>query len=56
MPAGNPRRRRAEVVDRTYQPTKRELEQDLRVPPDFEATIQALVQTVEIKHVRKPKS
>ena len=56
MPAGNPTRRRVDLADRTYQPSKRELEQDLRVPQGFEATIQALVQTVEIKHVRKPKS
>ncbi len=56
MPEGETKRRRVELVDEAYQPTKRELEQDLRVPHDFAVTIQGLVQPVEIKRVRKPKS
>lgn len=56
MPKGKSKRRRVELVDDAYQPSKEELEQDLRVPHDFAVTIQGLVQPVEIKRVRKPKS
>ena len=56
MPKGKTKRRRVEFVDPAYQPTKRELKQDLRVPNDFAVTIQGLVQPVEIKQVAKPKA
>lgn len=56
MPAGKTKRRRVELVDPEYQPTKHELEQDLRVTPDFSVVVGALVQPVEVKRVRKSKS
>ncbi|MCY3923876.1 MAG: hypothetical protein OXG27_15975 [Chloroflexi bacterium] len=56
MPKGKTKRRRVELVDPEYRPTKRELEQDLRVTQDFSVVVQTLVQPVEVKRVRKPKS
>ncbi len=56
MPKGKTKRRRVDLVDEAYRPTKRELEQDLRVSQDFAATVRDLIQPVEIKQVSKPKS
>lgn len=56
MPKVRSKRQQAVVVDRTYQPTKHELEQDLRVAPDFSVVVRALVQPVEVKQVAKPKA
>jgi len=56
MPKGETKRRRVKLVDPEYQPAKRELEQDLRVTPDFSVVVGALVQTIEVKRVRKPKA
>ena len=54
MPKVRSKRQQAVIVDRTYEPTQQDLARDLRVHKDFEATVRALVQPVEIKHVAKP--
>ncbi len=56
MPKGRSKRRRVELVDEAYQPSKEELEQDLRVTQGFSVVIETLVQPVEVRRVRKPKS
>ncbi len=46
----------AEVVNSNYQPSKAELEQDLRFEGAFEEAARALVQPVNIRQVIKPRS
>ena len=43
-----------EVVEPTYQPSKAELEADLRVNATFKQAVKALSKTVNIKHGKKP--
>ena len=43
-----------EVVSSTHQPTKAELEEDLRVNVSFEEALDALVMPVKIKRVPRP--
>ena len=43
-----------EMVPSTYQPTKAELEEDLRVNVSFEDALDALVMPVKIKRVSRP--
>ena len=50
-----PQRPIVEVVKPTYQPSKAELDADLRVDATFEQGVEALATDVEIKHVDKPK-
>ncbi len=45
-----------EVVRSSYQPSKAELEEDLRFEGTFEEAARALVQPVNIRHVVKPRS
>lgn len=45
-----------EVVKPTYQPSRAELEADLRVDATFKQGVKALAKDVEIKHVDKPTS
>ncbi|MDE2903173.1 MAG: hypothetical protein OXP73_09085 [Chloroflexota bacterium] len=54
MPKVRSKRQQVELVDRTYQPTQQDFMRDIRVNADFEATVRALVQPVEIKKVAKP--
>ena len=49
-----PQRPTVEVAEPTYQPSKAELEADLRVDATFEQAVKALSKTVNIKHVKKP--
>ena len=49
-----PERPTVEVVEPTYQPSKAELESDLRVDATFEQAVGALGRDVKIKHVKKP--
>ena len=44
-----------ETVDSSYQPSKAELEEDMRVDADFEEAVEALVQDVTIRHIPTPK-
>lgn len=43
-----------EVVEPAYQPSKAELEADLRVDATFKQAVTALGRDVVIKHVKKP--
>lgn len=43
-----------EVVKPTYQPSKAELDADLRVDATFEQAVKALSKPVNIKHVENP--
>ena len=46
--------RTVDVVDTSYQPSRSELREDLRVDATFEELSKAVVQTVKVRHV-KPK-
>ena len=45
-----------ELVHPSYQPSKAELEEDLRVDATFEEAVQALAQPVKIRYVRRPRA
>ena len=44
-----------EIVNPRYQPTKVELNQDMRIKASPEEVAKAVMQRVEVRHVRKPK-
>ena len=44
-----------EVVRSSYQPSKAELEEDLRVNATFEEAVQALARPVRVRYVLRPK-
>ena len=44
-----------ELVHPSYQPSKAELEEDLRVDATFEEAMQALAQPVKIRYIKQPK-
>lgn len=44
-----------EVAEPTYQPSKAELEADLRVDATFEQAVKALAKDVTLKHVKVRK-
>ena len=48
------REREVEIVRRDYQPSKAELEADMRVSASFEEAIDALCQPVSVSHIDKP--
>ena len=48
--------REVEVVRPTYQPSRAELEEDMRVEATFEEAVQALAQPVRIRYINRPKS
>ena len=43
-----------EIVRPTYQPSKAELEEDLRVEATFEEAVKALARPVRIRYVSRP--
>ncbi len=47
--------REVEIVNPKYQPSKAELEEDMRVKASFTDAIKALVQPVKIRYIRRPK-
>lgn len=47
--------RTVEVVRSSYQPSKRELEADARVPASFEQAVAALTKPVKIQYIDRPK-
>lgn len=51
-----PERPTVEVAKPTYQPSKAELEADLRVNATFDQAIKALTEDVNVKHVEIKKS
>ena len=44
-----------EVVHPSYQPSKAELEEDMRVNASFEEAIKALVRPVRLRYIPRPK-
>ena len=44
-----------EVVRPTYQPSKAELEEDMRVGTSFEEAVQALARAVRVRYVSRSK-
>ena len=47
--------REVEVVHPVYQPSREELNEDLRVDATFEEAVQALAQPVKIRYIKRPK-
>lgn len=47
--------RTIEVSDRTYQPSRKELREDLRLKGTFEEAMKALVQPVKVRKVMPAK-
>ena len=56
MQSDNPKVREVEVVDPAYQPTAKELQDDLRLKGTFEDAVKALVRPVRVRQVIPPKS
>ena len=48
-------RRKVKIVESEYQPSKAELEEDLRVDASFEELTEAVLGTVDIELADKPK-
>ena len=48
-------RRTMEIVDYSYQPSKAEIDADLRPGGTLEQAAKALVRPVNISHIRKPR-
>ena len=46
--------RTVEIVQSSYQPSKAELEEDMRVEATFEEAVDALTQPVKIDYVDRP--
>lgn len=47
--------RDVEVVHPSYQPSRAELEEDMRVNATFEESVRALTRPVRIRHISRPK-
>ena len=47
--------RDVEVVHPSYQPSRAELEEDIRVDATFEEAVQALAQPVRIRYIKRPR-
>ena len=50
----HPEPREVALVHPSYQPSKAELEEDLRVDATFDETVQALVRPVKVRYVKRP--
>ena len=44
-----------ELVKSSYQPSKDELHQDMRIDASPEEVAKAVMQRVDVRHIRKPK-
>ena len=53
--AKQPEPQEVELVHPSYQPSKAELEEDLRVDATFDEAVQALVRPVKVRYVKYPK-
>ena len=51
-----PKPREVEIVQSDYQPSKAELEADMRVDATFEEAVDALTRPVRIRYVDRPKA
>ena len=47
--------REVEIVGSDYQPSKEELEEDMRVDASFEEAVDALTRPVSIRYVDRPR-
>lgn len=54
-PKNRPDPPEVEIVRPAYQPSKAELEEDMRVDATFEEAIQALARPVRVRYVPRPK-
>ena len=50
-----PPRRVVELAKPSYQPSKAELEEDMRVEATFEEAVEALAQPVAVRYISRPK-
>ena len=50
-----PQPRTIDVVDPSYQPSRAELREDLRISATFEELTKAVVQPVKVRYVKQPK-
>ena len=48
--------REVAVVNTSYQPSRAELNEDMRVDATFEEAVQALAKPVRIRHISRPKA
>ena len=55
MIKNKPKPRKVRIVGSNYQPTKAELEADMRVNATFEDAVDALTKPVKIRYVKRPK-
>ena len=51
----SPAPREVELLHPSYQPSKAELEEDLRVDATFEEAVRALAQPAKVSYVKYPK-
>ena len=52
--AKHPKPQEVELAHPSYQPSKAELEEDLRVDATFDEAVQALVRPVKVRYVKYP--
>lgn len=55
MPHQEPKPRKLKLVKSSYQPTKAELQETIKLDACFEDLVQAMVQPVDIEWTDKPK-
>ena len=48
--------REVEVAHPSYQPSRAELNEDMRVNAAFEEAVHALARPVKIRHIKRPKA
>ena len=51
-----PKPKTVELAKSTYQPTAKELREDLRLKGTFKDAVKALVRTVRVRRVKPPKA
>ena len=51
----NPKPRKVKIVQSDYQPSKAELEEDMRVNATFEEAVDALTRPVRIRYIDRPE-
>ena len=49
-----PKPREVEIVHPSYQPSKAELEEDMRADASFEKAVDALTKPVRVRHILRP--
>ena len=50
-----PEPRQVRILNKSYQPSKAELEEDLRVDATFDEAVEALCRPVKIRSIHRPK-